>query len=130
MVQRRTIDRVLGTLSAQRIPVGYTLQAGPDAYDVRIGEDMDRLGQDLWAMNRAAVNARYALQEPAPDYGTYEGHYCSLIQGTKALECLLYQCSEGDVTAWPLFLAMHAVHVRLLSRIVSELPEWEDAEWG
>lgn len=52
------------------------------------------------------------------------------VFAVKQLQCLLYQCSEGDVPDSPLFQAMQKLSGDLCESIVRRLPAYERAPWG
>ena len=86
-----------------------------------VGGDTSQIGRNLYAMNEAAVLARYPgdtrATMPGPidkshlfeAYTYHEPERPSFDAGIKAAKCLLYQCSEGDVPSWRLFKALEAV---------------------
>src|SRR3990167_7877135 len=58
----------------------------------------DLYGQQLWQMNCDAVNQRYSGHVPQePAYYRYLPKQFSRVVALKGLQCLIYQCSEGDV---------------------------------
>jgi hypothetical protein len=112
----------------------------------RPGSSTD-LGQQLLTMNIEAVRQRYddeaVANEDARRY-TYnkpvEVPGCSPeIAAWKALECLLYQCHEGNVPKRPLFKALQQYAEKLGEQILAkhprvkslwDLPETKNAPWG
>lgn len=93
--------------------------------------DLNALGAAMLNMNQRALSARYGGE---PD----ESHFrfalpklpISDLQLFKSLECLLYQCAEGDVPEEPLFEALKDAHGKLGKGIIHALPEWDAAKWG
>lgn len=103
--------------------------AAPDPY-----AGLTKLGRDLYAMNQAAVIARYG-DRPDDDYqavpafrftpglaeagggrrGWAAGGECPALT---AVAELVYQCGEGDVPTWPLFERLLRAETRLRA-------EWE-----
>ena len=98
-----------------------------------------RLGQHLYALNVNAVAQRYpgepVDQLPGPIAGGYT-YECRLtacpspIQAYKALACLLYQCSEGNVPQKPLYKALRALKAGIAETYIERLPEYDAAPWG
>lgn len=101
------------------------------------------LGQRLYDLNVAAVNHRYpdtidninnmpgAIDENG-DHVPYK--YMSTLpgnrfQGLKAIDCLVYQCSEGDTINHPLYKALKEYGLAICSDIVGDMPEYENAVW-
>jgi hypothetical protein len=89
------------------------------------------LQRALHRLNVSAVCQRYPADRPE-QYPFRVGHEVppTLIQGYKALQCLVYQCYEGDVPGTPLYGALVDLEHVLAARIVSELPAYEAAPWG
>jgi hypothetical protein len=96
------------------------------------------LGQELLKMIIEATNQRY----PANHYLTpeedkerianfeFKARNVSKIQGLKSLQCFLYQCSEGTVPRMKLYKLMRDFEYNMAKEIISELPEYDKAEWG
>lgn len=101
----------------------------------------DAFGRELLAMNSAALAARYGdeLQTAADFSFRFFPRKYSLIQQYKALQCLSYQCAEGNVPEWPLYRQLDAALDGLAMAIapwsatprdaIYNLPEYNDAEW-
>ena len=99
-------------------------------YDLNFAEHKDRLIKEMAWMNRAAVNARYE-EEKHEEYLSYQDTFPpSRIQAYKSLCCYLYQCCEGDVPDQPLYKAFREIRSDLAEVIVSDLPEYNEANWG
>lgn len=99
--------------------------------------DAETLANDLHAMNRQAVQERYPDSDelPGPIGGGFRYTSSPLAvpmgQSLKTLECLLCQCSQGEVPSCDLYKslerAIHGLRRRLLEIHCSE---YRDAEWG
>ena len=97
------------------------------------------LGAALRDLNVRAVLQRYPdcslergdLPGPSPllPY-RYAPLLVEPVQALKALRCLLYQCSEGDVPETPLYKALDDLSNRWALEIVSKLPAYDAARWG
>jgi hypothetical protein len=94
----------------------------------------EALGKAMFDLNIAGVNDRYGNGEAAHFRKLayqYKPAHGSVIQVLKSLQCWLYQCTEGDVVKQPLYkLFQDVVEPHLMSRIISDLPEYQAAEWG
>ncbi len=101
-----------------------------------------KLAFDLHAMNVAAVNVRYgdnvvpsvAGTTPAGEVPTFSGFKrsgkpVSPIQLYKHLQCLRYQCGEGEIDTTPLFLMLTRMIHAQAKLIVESMPEYEAARW-
>ena len=97
------------------------------------------LGAAMYGMNINAVEQRYPGGGDLP--GTYtDGEHLdaykyrrvevSPIRVYKALSSYLYQCSEGDVFALPLYNALAEFKATLAEHMIENMPEYEKAEWG
>jgi hypothetical protein len=54
----------------------------------------------------------------------------SILQVLKSIQCLLYQCSEGNIPEQPLFKVLEKITEHLKSHIINEIPEYNQAVWG
>jgi hypothetical protein len=95
----------------------------------------EALGQAMFQLNIKAVDARYGKGEAATfrklDYRYHVTEPVPLVQVVKSLRCWLYQCCEGDVPETELYqLFDDDIMLYLLNKIVTELPEYEVADWG
>jgi hypothetical protein len=100
-------------------------------------EDRDELGRDMLRLNRMALLVRYPGQDmgaPSDDEIAayqYNGRRYGRADASKALHCVIYQCSEGDIPRESiLYQRMKRRAAAADSWIVSQLPEWQAAEWG
>jgi hypothetical protein len=107
-------------------------------------EGYTKLGRELYALNADAVAQRY--EEPmdlelAQSYEfakNWSGPWL-MVPGTppaatdveqyKALCCLIYQCSEGDVPETKLYKLLVKHRQDLAERIVHDLPAYDLAPW-
>ena len=112
-------------------------------------EDADKLGRDLFRLNEAAVNHRYAAcKHVTPQEGKGEGwtwkvsgalrncHRVPVDRATacawlKAMHCLKYQLSEGEQFTNTLLFERLSRRIRTFeSSIISNLPEYDAAPWS
>jgi hypothetical protein len=91
-----------------------------------------KIGKKLFLMNRRALCARYGCGEhlSLPEFVFERWAHASPIEQFKAMLCLLYQCSEGNVPNSPLYDELNRTAGELAQRIVQDLPEYEKASWG
>lgn len=111
-------------------------------------QNYDRIGRALFALNIEAVNQRYPDTracadnlpgmvgcEAFPETYTYDNDFRTLLSlgaktdAYKAITCLIYQCSEGNVPETALYRELEAVAGSLAANIVAHLPEYEAASW-
>src|SRR5207248_8291538 len=91
-------------------------------------EQLDQLGNELYALNQRAVQLRYGDVQEVPAFRFLPSN-CSPIQRYKSLCCLIYQCSEGDIPETPLYQRMRDRADAMAREIVSHLPEYDQAIW-
>ena len=109
-------------------------------------EDCDALGSRMKRLNDEAVSCRYSdaqresYHSPATEEDEFAFSYkhrtpmSSLgdkVQALKSLQCLIYQCSEGDIPEKSTLYADMVKKERLLmGEIIGMLPEYDRAVWG
>jgi hypothetical protein len=132
VVEDRTINRILGWLSNYGNEHRSALQRVLGAAQLEENEEwQERLGLSMFLQNVDAVNQRYCERNGELDLG-----YCwswenpTPVQALKSLSCWLYQCSEGSIPERPLYKAFRSLEASLAKDIVSNLPEYEKAEWA
>lgn len=145
VVSEKTMTRVVTALCA-RNRYGHILpmfgNIGTDAPDAPT-----KIGRLLFSLNIEAVTQRYpdceddqsnmpgtvGCQSLPMTFSCRSGHYLSvpsLIDGYKAIRCLIYQCSEGDVPERAaVYRWLVAASGVIAGEIVSNTPEYEAAEW-
>ena len=98
------------------------------------GDAETPLGQRLMRLNRQALSERYGDRHPEmkatdPEIEGYRhtpqapNPYLFLV----ALECLLYQCSEGEVVRDPLYAEAERAVSHWRAVILAALPEYQAA---
>ena len=80
-------------------------------------------------MNNKAVDYRYNENNPIEIY-KYSYVVASLVQVYKSLQCFLYQCSEGDIPKSKLFQGLRRLEHNIANQIISNMPEYNKAQWG
>ena len=144
MVADETIDRVVYWLSIEVMKSQWLRDkleqvSGIDTSEYAWSEE---LGKAMFDLNIAGVNDRYGDGE-AGKFRRLNYHYVPLhpttlfsersqkIQVLKSLQCWLYQCMEGDVVKQPLYQFFRdTVEPHLMSSIITDLPEYQEATWG
>jgi hypothetical protein len=100
---------------------------------VRLQDVGTHLGIKLYRLNAEAVRQRYDQSEPVPLFRSTQVEAPRTrkewIACFKALQCLSYQCSEGDVPDTPLYRELETVRYGLAARIIADLPEYQAAKW-
>lgn len=121
IVSNRTITQAIQALGESRC-FRYN---GMSLNDI---DDIKTLGDELFALNAAAVSQRYREPQAVYKY-RFEATICNKFQALKSLQCLLYQCTEGDIPSRPLYKALDDCAAFLMYDIVSRMPEYEAAKW-
>lgn len=100
-------------------------------YDLETEAGRWKLGWELFSLNINSVNQRYGKNQAETfrdlDY-QYEAIRKSKIHAYKSLGCWSYQSCEGDVSKKELFKLMETVGNSWASHIVSDLPEYDQAD--
>jgi hypothetical protein len=144
VVSRRTMDRcVHGILNSGEYKfAGESLRLDTPADRRRVGQV---IGRALYDMNVRAVMQRYpdcvddptsmpgpdgaadlpAAYVPTPPTSKTWGVHNTL----KALVCLRYQCSEGDIPNSDLWRELDSFIGRIALNLVSRHPAWEASLW-
>ena len=100
--------------------------------DVNKPKGISTVFMALNTLNSLALKVRYN-EEPTPGY-LYSGIKLSetprnKIQCLKSLQCLIYQCSEGEVVKTGLYKKLVEVQNQLQDLIISDMPEYKQAVW-
>lgn len=95
-------------------------------------KERNLFGQKLLDMNITAVNVRYPeTPSKCQRYRFSENTAtASSIQVLKSLQCLLYQCAEGDTPETDLYKKMDSLASKIAMFIVTQSPEYQVATWG
>jgi hypothetical protein len=136
IVADKTINHIVNWLRREKFLVSaipYKLKGL--GFDTGKAGWAERLGYAMFQLNVIAVEARYGSGEAKRfrplDYRYEVTHTVPLVQVLKSLQCWLYQCCEGEAPETALYqLFDHDVRVYLMGKIISQLPEYQRAEWG
>jgi len=140
VVEDETINRVVAFLAhndlgnyGRALPKPWDLLGASMRNRVQEGEIPmnEALGLALRRMNAEAVGQRYDEAPEADDAYQYRSETApSAVVFLKSLDCLLYQCSEGDVPERRLYKALEAIQARVCAHVARNLPEYDKARWG
>lgn len=132
IVEDRTINRILkklvgdrdGQWLRRRVAVEFELHLCKP-------EEAQQFGQKLLDLNYRAVGQRYGDKQTCTDvtfkYDPTE--YVPDGQAIRSLQCLNYQCSEGDCFEDKLYKFMEVIELSWLRDFVRRVPEYEAARW-
>ncbi len=131
MVEDKTINKIVAGLANMERDFQPSKDLG---FDLHTKEGKGAFGTALFALNLLGVEARYGegqakefrplnyvprLEIPPDD-----------VQLFKSLQCLLYQCAEGEVVENPLYIALEKVLDRLARHIVYNSNAYDKADWS
>jgi hypothetical protein len=138
MVEDKTINYVVNWLRRNIDQFSFSViphKLKELGFDTSVAGWAERLGYAMFQLNINAVDARYGNGEAAKfrklDYRFEHTEAVSLMQVLKSLQCWLYQCNEGDVPETELYGFFETdVQMFLMGKIITSLPEYEEADWG
>ena len=134
LVDKKTINKILTQLGTDtRIARVWAEKEVESKLDIDCNDPewRTRLGQRMFDLNQLALEYRYGDQKKELIY-KFQPIYCTKVQAFKALQCWLYQCSEGNI---PEDSKLYDFFDNVLvpewaGSIAIRTPEYEQAEWG
>lgn len=135
IVQDSTINKILSYLSVHANKSGFShvqhTVKEKWGYSLEKKHNLQALGQALLQLNRRAVNARYKEAE-ATEAFTFRLGLTSLDLPSviKAVSCLKYQCSEGNIPEEPLYQLLVFLEHQLAMVFVHQSAAYGVAPWG
>lgn len=131
MVEDKVINTVVSWLSVKKYDnrdfVGL-------ARKLETEKDEKEFAESMFQLNIKAIEQRYG-EGQAKEFRPLDFEYkfnlpVSDIITLKALKCLLYQCSEGDVPETQLFKDLESLEYDIMNIIIRAIPEYDQAPWG
>lgn len=105
-----------------------------EGYDLTQPDESKRLAEDLFIINCIAVNQCYGMGEAAKfrpmDFKFNASKYADNYQVYKSLGCLIYQCSEGEVLADPLYKLLIKIKRLMADCLIGKTPQYQRAVWS
>ena len=121
------VKALQGLQAGNAVATGDEVITPVGAFQVRL--DGDKLGTELIRMNYRALAARYGDDVPSDVLYRYRREDYMKHNRLKAMCCLRYQCSEGDVPDCDLYQRLtDAIH-SLAYIIATSTQEYNDAPW-
>jgi len=104
----------------------------PDYNTDKFKDNWDKfLAKELYLLNCYSLNQRYGdKMEDFKEFKYKEPQTISKMQCLKSVQCWLYQSCEGDAETKPLYKVMQKIETALLYTLISELKEYQEAEWN
>jgi hypothetical protein len=141
VVQDKTINIIVSFLYSETYSSNGTTYGEIGRILKKAGYDLAKdwtdteLAENLFDLNCEAVNQRYK-DKPARTQFHPEAfkHQMFLwdnnpLTAYKSLQCLIYQCSEGNIPDTSLYKMLVSIKHCLADCIVSNLPEYKTLEW-
>jgi hypothetical protein len=132
LVADKTLDRILSYLDEELRRSAWLRSKFEADLGVNCSGDWKTaLGQKMWDLNQLALGYRY--KDPRQElWYHFSSVPCSDIQAYKSVQCWLYQCCEGDIPkASKLYTFFDTVVVQhIANSIITQTPEYDQAEWG
>lgn len=127
VVSTATMDRAVAAI----LSVSDHLRHIPAPALATLARGPQGLGEALYALNSRQVLQRYPDETDlakAPKW-TYRAKLPVGAEGLKALDSLLYQCSEGDCDQQPLYRELCAARDNFGCELARKRPDYERAPW-
>jgi len=134
IVEEKTINRIVTFLDRQNyrtdILVGR-IKRIMEKYHIVLNSQrhLDVLANVFLLLNKKGTDYRYDVNNVVT-IQKFESEKGSNIQVLKSIECLLYQAAEGDIPNTKPFKFLEEVAQALKDDIISNLAEYNKAEWG
>lgn len=126
IVEPKTINRVVSFCILDRDLCEWIKIYGK--YDLDTKQGQNKFANDLYQMNIEAVNQRYDEKNPQ-ELIVFQFVPVNQFQALKSMQCLQYQCDEGDIPNTELYKLLTQIIYMLEDKIISSLPQYEIAEW-
>jgi len=144
LVKPETIQRIVSLLylahnNGQIWASSFQSLMARHLISVSESKDRDALCKRLFELNVQAVHERYGDKDyttmPGPKGVKPEQYRFKILDANRvqvfmSVQCLIYQCSEGNVPKTKLFKFLEALENMLARSIVQQLPEYQKGEWG
>ncbi len=138
IVEDKVINVILGYLHQKAAPNTWEAQQLKKLFgvDCTNREAVKALGDQLFQMNIDAINQRYgpgsAEDFRSLDYKPVIDMHgpCKKARVLKAINCLQYQCSEGNVDELPLFSALSELGNMVARDVAENSKEYSEASWN
>ena len=134
IVEDKTINKIVTFLAIDRDGDWLRREIQKKTgFDLETAQGKSDFARALFRMNVAAVSQRYddGVENFAPMTYQYQIDITiTPITVFKALKCLRYQCSEGNVPETELYKLLEYIISALAEKIISNNPEYDKAYWG
>ncbi len=137
MVSDETINKIMAYLVNEMYSNSHlyywTIKEKHD-YELETSEGREYLALKMFVLNKRGVEVRYG-KDQAKEFRALDYQYKRMspptaIQAHKALACLLYQCTEGDLDESPFYKFLVEIKASIAETIIHSLPAYDLAIWG
>ena len=93
-------------------------------FDLAQAGNLDKLADDLYRLNCDASELLWSDDPENPSEPTafkFNAESCDLFEVYEAVDCLLYQCSEGDIVERPLYRMLALLFDKLAHKVTAQL---------
>lgn len=97
---------------------------------VRNSHHLDMIGQELFKLNANAVSQRYRGEEQHVPGFVYKNRTFTDLERYRAVACLVYQCSEGNVPDTEMYQALVRIENIYAGRIADDLARKANVPWN
>jgi hypothetical protein len=134
IVKEKTINRIVTFLDRQNYRTDILagrIKRIMEKYHIVLNSQrhLDVLANVFLLLNKKGTDYRYDVNNVVT-IQKFESEKGSNIQVLKSIECLLYQADEGDIPNTKPFKFLEEVAQALKDDIISNLAEYNKAEWG
>ncbi len=134
IVDDDTINRIVAylvcdELGSRKVTAHSVRQAGFD-----IIRDARGFAHELHRLNVYAIDERYGegqgREMSGEPFEYADINPPTIYQALMSLQCLIYQCSEGDCVERPLYKLLRDIELCLMHAIIDTIPEYKAAQWA
>ncbi len=134
IVEDETINRIVAYLVRDDFSSNPTARYLLNQAGFDVSRDARGLAHEMHRLNVYGVDERYGEgqgREMSGEPFTYVDMGAPTIyQALMSLQCLIYQCSEGDCVERPLYKLLRDIEINLMHAIIDTIPQYKAAQWG
>ena len=132
IINNQTMDSIMQAINHDNMRMSSDLQSLMNRQKGNfLNEFKESLAEKFYRFNDAAVAYRYKdkLENPQ-DYYKIRAFDCSLAQSLRSLECLIYQCSEGQADDENIMQDMEQLRNSFIHILLESQADYKNATWG
>lgn len=97
--------------------------------DNDLNKELKKFGQLIVNLNQDSINQRYNSKDKPFKFKFSDVKSLSIFQFLKSVECLTYQCCEGNCDKTELYKFLNNFEDVLRRMIIEEIKEYNNAKW-